>query len=191
MKTATLVRNGVSTEVVELVSRLVASIPWPSRRRAMGDVTLSLLEGKKYVAEKVYNWNRNTVEVGMNECRTGVFVINDISTRVKPRTEEKQPKLLTDIQALMEPHSASEPSLRTTLLYTNMTAKSVFDALVANGWTAESLPTMRTISNILNRQDYRLRTVAKTKVQKKRMKPMPSLKTYGKPTRWQMLSLRR
>ena len=35
------------------------------------------------------------------------------------------------------------------------------------GWTVESLPTVRTISNILNRQGYRLRTVAKTKVQKK------------------------
>ena len=48
-----------------------------------------------------------------------------------------------------------------------MTAQSVYDALVANGWSKESLPTVRTISNILNRNEYRLRTVAKTKVQKK------------------------
>ena len=47
-----------------------------------------------------------------------------------------------------------------------MTAQSVCDALVANGWSKESLPTVRTISNILNRNEYRLRSVAKTKVQK-------------------------
>jgi len=44
MKTSTLVRNGVSTELVGLISRLVDLIPWPVRRRAMGDVTLLSLE---------------------------------------------------------------------------------------------------------------------------------------------------
>jgi hypothetical protein len=47
-----------------------------------------------------------------------------------------------------------------------MTAKAVYEVLVEKGWSAESLPTIRTISNILLRQYYRLRTVAKSKVQK-------------------------
>jgi len=47
-----------------------------------------------------------------------------------------------------------------------MTAKTVHEALVQKGWSTQSLPSVRTISNLLNRQDYRLRTVAKTKVQK-------------------------
>jgi hypothetical protein len=42
----------------------------------------------------------------------------------------------------MEPYSQAEPRLRTTLLYTNMTAQSVYDALVAEGWSEESLPTV-------------------------------------------------
>jgi hypothetical protein len=90
--------------MVKLISRLVDLIPWPERRRAMGDVTLLLLDGKHRVAENVFGWKRS----------------------------------------------------------------------------AESLPTVRTISNILNRQDYRLRTVAKTKVQKKPQKPTQSLKTSGR-----------
>ena len=179
MKTATLTRNGVSAEVVNLISRLVELIPWPERRCAMGDVTLSLLDGKHRVAEDVFGWSRTAVEVGVNEFKTGILCVNDISTRLKPKTEAKNPKLLVDIQSIMEPHSESESSLRTTLLYTNMTAKVVYDALLEKGWAAESLPTVRTISNILIRQDYRLRTVAKTKVQKKPQKPMPFLKTSG------------
>jgi len=180
MKTSTLVRNGVSTELVDLISRLVDLIPWPVRRRAMGDVTLLLLDGKHRVAEDVFGWGRSVVEVGIKEFQTGFLCINDISTRKKPKIEEKNPELLAEICAIMEPHSETDSHLRTTLLYTNMTAKSVYNALVEKGWPTESLPTVRTISNILDRQNYRLRTVAKTEVQKKQRKPTQSLKTSGR-----------
>ena len=179
MKTTTLDQNGVSAEMVILVSRLVDLIPWPERRRAMGDVAISLLKGKHRVAEDVFGWSRSAVEIGINEYKTGISCVSDISTRIKPKAEDKNPKLLCEIRAIMEPHSESDSSLRTTLLHSNMTAKVVYDALIEKGWTAESLPTVRTISNILHRHDYRLRTVAKTKVQKKQQKLTPSLKTSG------------
>jgi hypothetical protein len=177
MKPTTLARNGVSTEMVELIGRLIDLIAWPARRRAMGDVTMALLDGKRRVAEDVFGWNRRAVELGIHEYQTGIACVNDITARVKPKTEDKHPKLLAEIQTIMEPHSESESSLRTTLLYSNMTAKTVREALVQKGWPEQSLPTVRTISNLLNRQDYRLRTVAKSKVQKKQTKPMRSLKT--------------
>jgi len=177
MKTSTLAHNGVSTQMVDLIGRLVNLIPWPERRRAMGDVTMVLLDGKRRVAENVFGWNRRAVDLGIHEYQTGIACVNDISTRVKPKTEDKHPKLLAEILAIMEPHSESESSLRTTLLYTNMTAKTVHEALVQKGWSEQSLPSVRTISNLLNRQDYRLRTVAKSKVQKKPPRQTPSLKT--------------
>lgn len=180
MKTSTLVRNGISKELVDLISRLIDLIPWPARRCAMGDVTLSLLDGKHRVAEDVFGWGRSVVEVGIKEFQTGISCVNDISQRLKPKTEVKNPELLVEIRNIMEPHSESESHLRTTLLYTNMTAEAVYDALVEKGWSAESLPTVRTISNILIRNNYRLRTVAKTKVQKKHQKPTLSLKTSGR-----------
>ena len=179
MKTSTLVRNGISPELVGLVTRLVELIPWPVRRSAMGDVTLVLLDGKHRVAEDVFGWGRSVVQVGINEFKTGISCVNDLSKRVKPKTEEKNPELLVEIHNIMEPHSEADSHLRTTLLYTNMTANTVYDALVEKGWSAESLPTVRTISNILLRQKYQLRTVSKTKVQKKRQKPTPSLKMSG------------
>ena len=179
MKPTTLARTGVSAQTVVLISRLVESIPWPDRRRAMGDVTASLLDGKPRVAESVFGWSRYAVEVGMHEARCGISCINDLSARVKPRTEDRHPDLLADIQSIMEPHSQSESSLRTTLLYTDMTARAVHEALVQKGWSAHSLPSVRTISNLLNRQNYRLRTVAKPRVQKKQTRPTPFLTTSG------------
>jgi hypothetical protein len=177
MKSSTLARKGVSTETVELVGRLISLIAWPARRGAMGDVTMALLDGKHRVAEDVFGWNRRTVELGMHEYQTGITCVNDITARGQKKTEDKHPRLLAEIQAIMEPHSESESSLRTTLLYTNMTAKAVREALMQKGWSEQSLPSVRTLSNLLNRQNYRLRTVAKSKVQKKQTKPMPSLKT--------------
>jgi len=177
MKTSILTRKCVSPEVVELISRLVAMIPWPARRQAMGDVAITLLEGKARVAENVFGWGRSGVVVGINEYQSGIVCMNDVSERRKPKVEDKAPELLADIETIMEPESQAEPRLRTTLHYTNMTAQAVYEALLAKGWTEETLPSVRTLSNILNRHDYRLRTVAKTKVQKKRQKPMPSSRT--------------
>lgn len=180
MKSSILSRSGVSAQVVALISRLVDMIPWPARRQAMGDVALSILEGKNRVAEDVFGWNRATVQLGMNEFRTKIACANDLSTRHKPKAEEKVPGLLGEIHEIMNPQTQAEPRLRTTLLYTNMTARAVYDALLERGWLPESLPTVRTISNILNRHDYRLRTVAKTKVQKKRQTPKQSSRTSDK-----------
>ena len=180
MKTSTLVRNGVSTEMVELISRLVDLIPWPDRRRAMGDVTVSLLGSKQRVAEEVFGWNRDTVKLGINELRTGVSCVNELSARQKPKTEEKYPGMLNDIHAIMDPQSQAEPRLRTTLLYSNITAQAVFNALHENGWSDEELPTVRTISNILYRNNYRLRTVVKTKVQNKQRRSTRSSGTSGR-----------
>ncbi|MDO9042799.1 MAG: hypothetical protein Q7U64_10740 [Desulfocapsaceae bacterium] len=127
MKTSILAQQGVTTEIVDLVSRLVDLIPWPARRRrAMGDVALVLLDGKYRVAEDVFGWGRSVVQVGINEFKTGISCVNEISTRVKPRTEEKNTELLAEIHTIMGPHSEAESHLRTTLLYTNMTAKAVF-----------------------------------------------------------------
>jgi len=180
MKTSTLARNGVSPELAGMILRLVALIPWPSRRQAMGDVAVTILNGKPRVAEEEFGWSRSAVAVGINEFRCGIACVNDLSVRQKPKAEEKNPRLLDDIRKIMEPASQVEPLLRTTLLYTNMTAQSVYDALVAEGWSPESLPTVRTISNILNRHEYRLRTVAKIRVQKKRQKPTASSPMSGR-----------
>ena len=87
MKTTTLARNGVSTEMVDLIGRLVELIAWPARRRAMGDVTIVLLDGKRRVAESVFGWSRRAVEVGIHEYQTGIACVNDISARRRHDSE--------------------------------------------------------------------------------------------------------
>lgn len=164
MKTSILQQNAIPIPVVELVQRMVAGIPWPARRQAMADATKTLLDGKSRVAEAVFGWGRNTVELGMHELRTGIVCINDLSQRRKPTTEEKYPQLLAELRAITDAASKAQSHLRTDLSYTDMTATAVRSALLERGWPDETVPTVRTLSNILNRQNYRLRSMTKTQV---------------------------
>ena len=176
MKRSILQQNEIPSSVVELVQRMVDRIPWPVRRQAMADATKTLLKGKPRVAEAVFGWGRTTVKMGMNELRTGIACRNDLSKRRKPRTEEKYPQLLVELRNIMDPESQAESHLRTSFSYTNLTAEAVRSALLEKGWSKETIPTDRTLSNILNRLDYRLRRVVKTQVQKKRNGPTRSLR---------------
>ena len=174
MKTSILQQNEIPPSVVELVQRLVARIPWPDRRQAMADATKTLLEGKPRVAEAVFGWGRGTVALGMHELQTGMVCVNDLSKRRKPKTEEKYPQLVEQLRVITEADSQAQSHLRTDFSYTNMTATSVRSALLEKGWPDETVPTVRTLSNILNRQNYKLRRVTKTQVQKKRNLPTRS-----------------
>lgn len=179
MRKSILEKAGIAEETVALLKRLVESIPWPERRVAMADVAMTLLEGRPRTAEEVFGWGREVVKLGLEESRSGMRCQNDLSKRRKPRSEEKQPKLLADIQAIMEPQSQAESHLRNTLLYTNLSARTVRAQLLKRGWKSKELPTRRTISNILNRLNYRLRTVEKGKVKKKPLGRTRSSKTPG------------
>ena len=168
MKKSVLEKKQIPQCAVELAGRLVKRVAWPERRQAMAEVTLALLDGKARTAEAVFGWGRSAVELGLQELRTGIVCINDLSQRRKPKSEEKHPQLWTDIRRIMDPNSHAQSHLRTPWSYTHMTAKAVRTALLENGSLAAELPAVRTLSNILNRQGYRLRRVEKSRVQKKR-----------------------
>jgi hypothetical protein len=174
MKRSLLDKNQIPECVVKLALQLVKRVAWPARRQAMAEVTLALLDGRARVAEAVFGWGRSTVELGLKELQAGIVCRNDLSRRRKPKTEEKHPQLLADIRRILDPKSQAQSHLRTPLAYTNVTAPSVRAALLAGGWLEAALPSVRTLSNVLNRQGYRLRRVEKSQVQKKRLRPMRS-----------------
>jgi hypothetical protein len=75
----------------------------------MASVTEVLLQGKKRAAESVFGWNRETVALGLDELRTRIVCVNDLSSRRKPRTEDKRPEMLNDIRVIMEPECQANP----------------------------------------------------------------------------------
>jgi hypothetical protein len=158
----------LTKEVIASFKDAARKLTGPKRRAFEAQVTLDYLDGNIWKAEKVFGWSHHTVELGLNELRTGITCMDHFSARGNRKTEAKSPELEADIRALAEPESQTAPKFQSPFLYTRMTAKAVRQALIdAKGWTDGELPHVNTIGEILNRLGYKLRRVQKTKPLKK------------------------
>ena len=112
----------------------------PKRRAFQAQVALDYLKGSARRAERVFGWGRRTVELGLNELRTGIVCAGDFSARGNKKTEEKYSQLEQDIRDLADAHSQQDPKFQSPFLYTRMTAKAMRKALIEQkGWTDEEL----------------------------------------------------
>ena len=93
--------------------------------------------------------------------------MESFAARGRPRSEEKNPQLAEDIRAIVGPHTQADPELKSSRRYTNLSAAEVRDALIAKGYSQEELPSERTLRDILNRMNYRLKRIQKGKPLKK------------------------
>jgi len=151
------------------------------RRQFQAEMTIKYCGGKPRRAEQIFGWGREAVSTGLNELRSGIRCEDNFSARGRHKSEEVNPKLVTQIEALIEPLSQADPQLKTPLAYTRITAKRVHEHLVAGVTDADQpVPAQRTVSTILNRLGYRLRRVRKTKPKKRSPKPTRSSTTSRK-----------
>jgi hypothetical protein len=103
----------------------------------------------------------------LHERHHGVRCLEDFAARGRQRSEEKDPRLAADIRAIVEPHTHADPELKSSRRYTNLSAAEVRQALVDMGHAREELPAERTMRDILNRMNYRLKRLQKGKPLKK------------------------
>ena len=84
--------------------------------------------------------------------------------------------------------SQQDPTFKSSLAYTRLTATSGLEKLKEQGCSQEQLPCASTIVQVLNRMGYGLRKVVKAKPQKKLHKRMISSTTSKNLTRNQQAS---
>src|SRR3954447_20193248 len=137
------------------------------RRLFQAEVVTALCGGNARQAEYRFGWGRATVEKGLREQRRGVRCLENFTARGRRRSEEKDPRLAADIRAIVEPHSYADPELKSSRRYSNLSASEVLEALIARGYAREELPGERTMRDILNRMNYRLKRIKKGKPLKK------------------------
>ena len=149
--------------------RLAASkMSGPKRRAFEAEMTLKYCRGNPLLAETIFGWGRHTVEVGLAERRTGILCLGAQSAfSGRHRWEDAHPEVAEALRQLAEAHAQQDPTFRTTLAYTRLTAKSALEALRAQGYRKEQLPAPSTMAAVLNRMGFRLRKVVKAKPQKK------------------------
>ena len=132
------------------------------------EVALELCGGSARQAERRFGWGRDTVEKGLHELQHGVRCLENFAAKGRQRSEEKDPQLAADIRAIVEPHTYADPELKSARRYTNLSAAEVRarpdrEGLCRGG----SLPSERTMRDILNRMNYRLKRIQKGKPLKK------------------------
>ena len=137
------------------------------RRLFMAEVTVKLWNGNPRIAECRFGWGRETVAKGLHELRQGVRCLENFSARGRPRLEDKTPQLAQDIRAIVEPHTQADPELKSDRCYSNLSAAEVLEALQQKGYAKQNLPSQRTMRDILNRMNYRLKRIRKGKPLKK------------------------
>ena len=131
-------------------------------------MTLKYCGGNALMAEAVFGWGRQTVALGLAEKRSGFVCVGAQSAfSGRKRWEEQHPQAAQALRQLADAHAQQDPTFRTCLTYTRLTAQSALTALREQGYNAEQLPSPSTMAEVLNRLGYRLRKVVKAKPQKK------------------------
>jgi hypothetical protein len=139
------------------------------RRRFLAEVCERLCDGSSRKAEERFGWGRGTIEKGFAERNSGPIdpKAKTSRNRGQKRTEDAHPQLAIDIRLIVEPHTQADPELSSDRQYSNMSAREVREALRERGYSDHQLPSERTLRNILNRMNYRLKRIQKSKPLKK------------------------
>jgi hypothetical protein len=169
MPDATLAfRQSLSTSQIADLRLAASKMSGPKRRAFEAEMTLKYCQGDPLQAETMFGWGRHTVEVGLAERRTGIICLGAQSAfSGRQRWEDKHPEVAAALRRLAEVHAQQDPTFRTTLAYTRLTAKAALEALRAQGYGQGQLPAPSTMAVVLNRMGCRLRKVVKAKPQKK------------------------
>lgn len=177
LATATAPKSLTPSQIEDL--RLAASkMNGVERRSFQAEMALKYCQGSTRLAETLFGWGRQNIEIGLAEKRTGITCVGLQSTfSGAKRWEEKQPEVALSLQQLAESYAQQDPTFKTSLAYTRLTAASALKELKELGFSQEQLPGASTMAQVLNRMGYRLRKVVKAKPQKKLHKQTTSSTT--------------
>lgn len=152
----------------QLIRSAARRLTGQQRRLFIAEVTQALCHGNPRASEVRFGWGRETAQKGLLESQTGTPSVENFVARARPRSEVKNPQLAADIRAIVEPHTQADPEMKSERRYLNLTAKEVRQTLIDHkGYQPSTLPSERTMRNILNRMNYRLRPIRKSKPLKK------------------------
>ena len=185
MRVASVAESKVSLETVHIEDIQLASskMTGADRRAFQAEMALKYCSGSARRAEDVFGWSRQAVQLGLHEKRTGMVCLGHHAFCCGAKLwEEKHPEVAQALWEVAQSHSQQDPTFRTTLSFTRLTAEEAIKQLRAQGFADDVLPSRSCMSNVLNRNGYRLRPVVKAKPQKKSPKPTPFSPISGNMT---------
>lgn len=151
------------------------SLKGSARRLFMARTVKALGPGGQRRAERELGWSRVTIRKGPHEVERGFTCLEAFAARGRKPVEAHLLTLLPESTALVESPSQTDPQCRTQRLSTRLSAAEVRRQLSAQqGYLADELPTVQTITTTLNPLGYSPKKVAKSPPPKKSPKPTRS-----------------
>jgi hypothetical protein len=138
-------------ESIRLWKYTSADLKGSERRKFRARVVRSLGWGGQCFAVNTLGWSRENIRKGEGELTSGMDVQDQFHLRGRKPSEYHFPELLNDLKSIIEPYSQTDPTFRSTRIYTPLSAGEVRDRLHKNlGYKLSTLPCERTIRNKLN-----------------------------------------
>jgi hypothetical protein len=157
----------ITVALRDLLIETAESLSGADRRRFMAN-TLSKLQLGQREAASLFGWGRDTLRKAGHEMRTGLTCADAFCLRGRNPVEFHLPQFFADLRSLVQDHLQTDPTFQTTGLYCRLSAPEVRKQLIEfKGYTDDQLPSVPTIAAKLNLLGFRLRTVVKSRPQKK------------------------
>jgi hypothetical protein len=153
--------------------RLAASqMSGPKRRALAAEMAVKYGGGPPLLADPLCGWGRQSVALGLAERRTGLIGLGAQSTLSgRKRWEDQAPQAAAALRQLADAHAHQDPTLRTRVPSTRLTAHAALTALREQGESAEPWPSPSPMAEGLHRRGVRWRTVGQAKPQKQSKEP--------------------
>ncbi len=152
----------LTPELCKFLNEYRSKLKGAEQRRFMASVVKLLGYGGQLKAERELGWNRKTIIKGTRELESGITCTDNYSLRGRKPAEAHLPKLMDDISQIVSPLCQTDPTFRSTNLYSPITATEVRRRLITEMYyTDDELPTDRTISIKMNKLGFKLKKVQK------------------------------
>ena len=153
--------------VAKLLRKTAKPFHGAQRRRYMAETVEAFLLSQRQAGRRL-GWAHDTVSKALHELRSGITCVDNFAARGRKPCEFHLPHLLQDIRDLVKDNLQTDPTFQSTQLYCRLSAAEVRKQLIeCRGYTDEQLPTVQTIGEKLNLLGFRLRSVTKSRPQKK------------------------
>ena len=150
--------------LVETVKKLKNS----DKRVALARIAKEYGRGGMSFVAKEFNAGRDTIRTGGHELRTGITIKDAFNMRGRNTVEEKLPNLTKHIKEVVEPQCQTDPTFKSTRLYTRLTITKIRNLLIGEkGYSDGELPTNQALNRVVNDLGYKMKRVSKVKPSKK------------------------
>jgi hypothetical protein len=161
-------RQSLSPSQIADVRLAASQMNGPTRRACEAEMALNYGGGNPLLAATLVGWGRQTVALGLAERRTGSIGLGaHAAFSGRKRWADLHPQAAEALHQLADAHAHQDPTFRTSVTSTRLTAQAALNALREQGDREDHWPSPRTMAAVLHRMGCRLRKVVKATPQKK------------------------